>query len=181
MRIETPPPSGIDGVNLRQIERHDADQWFAYLCLAEVYEHTSWNVQSPADLAPLFESFEASGAATARRLAIIDTTANRLAGTIGFHTVSVDNRSAEIAYDLAPAYWGRGIASRLCEAVTCWSYGAFGFHRVQATVLVSNQRSERVLRRCHYRHEGILRAFRMVRGRPGDFNCFSRLATDRST
>ena len=44
--------------------------------------------------------------------------------------------------------------------------------------MVGNERSVRVLTRCGFRHEGLLRGFRMVRGRPGDFDIFSRLATD---
>lgn len=104
---------------------------------------------------------------------------DRLIGTIGFHTVSDVNRSAEITYDLAPDYWGRGIATTLCDVVTSWSYIAYGFVRVQATVLVGNERSQKVLTRSGYRHEGLLRAYRLVRGRPADFNLYARLMTDR--
>jgi RimJ/RimL family protein N-acetyltransferase len=109
---------------------------------------------------------------------VIDTSNERLAGTIGFHTVSDLNRNAEIAYDLAPAYWGRGLAARLCERVTRWGFDSLGFIRVQATVLCGNARSDRVLLKCGFRHEGLLRSYRLVRGTPGDFNLYARLATD---
>jgi [ribosomal protein S5]-alanine N-acetyltransferase len=180
MRIELPPSSGVPSFSLRQIERSDGPEWFNYLRLPEVHRHTSWNVRSPEDLDPLFATYESNAAASPRRLAVVDLDKGRLAGTIGFHTISDVNCTAEIAYDLAPAYWGRGLAMTLCAAVTAWSFETYGFVRVQATVLVGNERSTKVLQRCGYQHEGLLRAFRMVRGQPGDFHLYSRLATDRS-
>jgi RimJ/RimL family protein N-acetyltransferase len=178
MRIESPPASGIAGIALRQIERRDRQDWYDYLCLPEVYEPTSWNLESPDDLNALFDTYEATSRTSPRRLAVVDQTTDRLIGTIGFHTISDVNRSAEIAYDIAPAHWGRGLATRLCEVISAWSFEAYGFVRVQATVLVGNKRSERVLRRCGFQHEGVLRAFRTVRGRPGDFHMYARLVTD---
>ena len=85
---------------------------------------------------------------------------------------------AEIAYDLCPSHWGRGIAHAICTSVTAWAFVQYGFLRVQATVLTSNARSARVLVACGYQYEGLLRSYRMVRGTPGDFVLYSRLATD---
>lgn len=88
------------------------------------------------------------------------------------------NRTAEIAYDLCPSHWGKGIARAACASVTAWSFGHYGFVRVQGTVLKSNARSARVLIACGYRHEGLLRSYRIVRGAPADFALYSRLAID---
>jgi [ribosomal protein S5]-alanine N-acetyltransferase len=178
VRIDTAPPSGYPGVSLRQLELPDVDAWYSYLKLPHVVEHTSWNLQSREDLFPMFDGFESTSAQSMRRLAIIEDDDQKLIGTIGFHTVSDTNRTAEIAYDLAPSHWGRGITSAVCAAVTAWSFGEYGFIRVQGTVLKSNSRSARVLDSCGYRYEGLLRSYRMVRGVPGDFALYSRLATD---
>ena len=86
------------------------------------------------------------------------------------------NRSAEIAYDLAPAYWGRGIASAVCAAVTAWAFSHEGLVRVQATALETNLRSDKVLEKCGYGYEGLLRAYRMVRGTPGNFRMYARVS-----
>ena len=152
--------------------------WFAYLSIPEVIRHTSWNVSSPEDLVPLVEACESTSLASDRRMAIVDRASDALVGTIGFHTVSEKNRSAEIAFDLAPTHWGRGIATALCAAVTEWSFSTYGFVRVQATVLETNLRSEQVLKKCGFRHEGLLRAYRMVRGAPGNFRMYARLNGD---
>jgi [ribosomal protein S5]-alanine N-acetyltransferase len=178
MRIATPPASGIEGITLRQIEAADCEAWFDYLRLPEVFERTSWNPTSVDDLRITMARYLDDAPASSMRMAVVAQSTGRLVGTIGLHTVSDVNRSAEIAYDFAPSHWGRGLATRLCETVTAWSFAALNLHRVQATVLVGNEPSMRVLARCGFRHEGVLRGFRMVRGRPGDFNIFSRLSTD---
>lgn len=178
MRIEYPPDLGMHGIQLRQLERTDVDDWFAYLAIPAVVEHTSWAVRSTGDLLSLVESYESTAPTSPQRLAIVDSDLRILIGTVGFHTVSDVNRSAELAYDLAPSHWGRGIASVVCSAVTEWSFEACGYNRVQAATLESNLRSERVLQKCRFKFEGLLRAYRMVRGQPGDFKMYARLATD---
>jgi ribosomal-protein-alanine N-acetyltransferase len=42
-------------------------------------------------------------------------------------------------------------------------------------VLTSNKRSIEVLQRCRFKREGLLRSYRMVRGRPGDFWMYSHV------
>jgi ribosomal-protein-alanine N-acetyltransferase len=178
MRIDLTPDSGYPGIVLRQLERADIPAWFAYLSMPDVFQHTSWNLCSAQDLNPMLDAYESATPTSMRRMAMLDEQNGALVGTIGFHSVSDVNRSAEIAYDLAPAYWGRGIAHTLCESVTRWSFAEYGFVRVQATVLESNQRSASVLKKCGFRHEGLLRAYRMVRGTPGNFNLYARLNND---
>ena len=179
MRIDRPPVSGLPGFTLRQLERSDVNDWYAYLSLPAVVEHTSWDLHGPADLHALCSQYESPAPTSACRLAILDQPLNRLIGTIGFHSVSDLNHGAELAYDLAPDYWGRGIGTAICQTVTQWSYGALDLLRVQATVLDTNSRSERILQKCGFAYEGLLRAYRMVRGRPGNFKMYARLATDR--
>ncbi|MCA8219586.1 GNAT family N-acetyltransferase [Burkholderia cepacia] len=178
MKIAAPPRSGFPGLSLRQLERADLDAWYAYLSIPDVFRHTSWNLRAPDDLLPLFDTIESTDPDSVRRLAVIDDASGTLAGTIGLHTVSTVNRSAEIAYDLAPSHWGRGVASALCAAVTGWAFADGGFMRMQGVVLTGNAGSARVLQKCGYRYEGLLRAYRMVRGTPGDFAMYARLATD---
>jgi ribosomal-protein-alanine N-acetyltransferase len=176
MRIDFPPDSGYPGIALRQLERTDIPAWFEYLSVPEVVEHTSWNLRSAADLVPMLDAVDSSAPTSIRRMAMIDEERGALVGTIGFHTVSDVNRSAEIAYDLAPVYWGRGIASAVCTAVTTWALSHEDWVRVQATVLETNLRSDKVLKKCGYGYEGLLHAYRMVRGTPGNFRMYARVS-----
>ena len=107
--------------------------------------------------------------------ALIPEGGSDLIATVGFHTISALNASAEITYDVAPSHWGRGIASLACKHATEWALVEKGWLRVQATTLCSNVRSQRVLQGCGFEREGLLRNFRIVRGRPADYWMFSAI------
>lgn len=178
MRIQKAPEPDYPGISLRQLERTDLSAWYAYLSRDEVVQHTSWDLKAAEDLLPLFEGIESTSAASLRRLAIVSEASGALIGTIGFHTISEINRSAEIAYDLAPGNWGRGVASAVCAAITRWAFIEYGFVRIQGTVLETNSGSARVLEKCGFHYEGMLRSYRMVRGSPGNLKLYSALNTD---
>jgi len=173
VRFTALPQSGHELVTLRPITPADIPQWYEYLAMPVVFEHTSWNVQSPSDLEHYAAQSDQPSALL--RLAIAERSSNQLVGTIGFHTVSPENRSAELAYDLSPPWWGKGIASQMCEVMVQWAHAHVGLLRVQATVLTSNSRSIEVLQRCSFKREGLLRSYRVVRGRPSDFWMYSHV------
>lgn len=179
MRFDRPPECPLDGIILRPLERVDVSDWYAFLSLPEVIEHTSWDLRGPEALEALVRQYESPEPGSAARFAIVDQGRACLAGTIGLHSVSGTDHRAELAYELSPLYWGRGIATAVCAAVTVWSFEALALRRVQATVLETNTRSERVLRRCGFAYEGLLHAYRQVRGSPGNFKMYARLAAGR--
>ena len=175
MRFQVLPQSGHALVDLRPIVAADIPVWFSYLTDPVVYEHTSWNVQSPQDLADYVWSNSTREPASPTRFAIALRATDQFVGTAGFHTVAPHNRTAELAYDLAPQYWGKGIATHVCGVLTEWAHQSCGMLRVQATALRSNERSVKVLARCGFEREGLLRSYRMVRGTPGDFWLYSHV------
>ena len=178
MQFTSLPVSSHPDVLLRALEPADVPRWFAYLSQHKVFEHTSWDLRSADDLMRYADAVAARQPDTLVRFAIACRATNALIGTAGFHSVSSANRTAELAYDLSPAHWGRGIATAVGATLTEWALAQAGLQRVQATVLQSNQRSMRVLERCGFRREGLLRRYRLVRGTPGDFWMYARLAGD---
>jgi RimJ/RimL family protein N-acetyltransferase len=175
MQFSTLPESSHPFVNLRLIAPDDIPHWYEYLSMPVVFEHTSWDLQSPEELAHYADTTESRAPSSQLRLAIARRSDNRLVGTIGFHSVRPGDRSAEIIYDLSPDVWGIGIASHLCDALVAWAHDHVGLVRVQATVLASNARSAKVLQRCRFTREGLLHSYRMVRGVPGDFWMYAHL------
>ncbi len=173
MQVNALPELQYAGLRLRLLHRDDLYSLHAYLTLPQVYTHTSWNVQSVDDLLPMVEANEAASAESQLRLAIADETSNALVGTVGLHSVFLRDHRAEIAYDLAPQHWGRGIASAACRAMLHWGFAQQRLVRIQATALPSNAASIRVLERCGFVREGLLRNYRLVRGRTADFWMFS--------
>lgn len=175
MQFHRLPEATHPAVRLRPLRVGDIEAWAGYLNLPQVYQHTSWNHPSAAELAPYVGNESDTDAGALLRLAIAAREDDRLVGTIGFHTVSGPNRSAELAYELHPGVWGRGIASCLVRDVVAWGHGHAGLVRIQATVLASNGASIRVLERTGFVREGLLRCYRMVRGTPGDFWMYAHI------
>ncbi|MBB5369546.1 MULTISPECIES: GNAT family N-acetyltransferase [unclassified Janthinobacterium] len=174
------PPCNHPLVEIRPLLAADIPHWYAYLREAEVIRHTSWQLRDIHDLYALFNSYQIEGPETPLRFAIAERCADgstgRLIGTVGFNQRSVQHRQAEIAYDLAPAWWGRGIATAICLAACEWALQSQRCLRVQACVLDTNAASIRVLEKAGFEREGWLRSYRVVRGLPGNFFMYARVA-----
>lgn len=98
---------------------------------------------------------------------------DELIGSCGYTSWLGEQGTAELAYDLAPAYWGRGMMTTAVRAATGWAFGTGAVNRVQALVMPSNEASIAVLERTGFRREGILAGHRLVRGVPRDFYVYS--------
>lgn len=70
-------------------------------------------------------------------------------GSVGFHSISMVHRSAEVAYGLHPDEWGQGLATAACRSVVGWAMRQ-GLTRIQSTVLLGNEPSLRVLERSGF-------------------------------
>jgi ribosomal-protein-alanine N-acetyltransferase len=80
-----------------------------------------------------------------------------LVGTAGIFRWADDPEPvAEIGYDLAPEWWGRGLMTEALEAITAYAFGTLGLVRLDALVLDGNDRSCRTLKRTGFRHTGLL-------------------------
>jgi RimJ/RimL family protein N-acetyltransferase len=173
MRYSNAPIPDLASVILRPVELSDIPAWYDYLALPHVVEHTSWNVKSGDDLRPIIECYNSADPASAIRFAIQASSDGAFIGTIGFHTISTVNRTAELAFDLHPSWWGQGIAASCCRAALVWGFSERQFVRIQATALDTNTRSSKLLEKCGFVFEGKLRNYRIVRGSPRDFNLYA--------
>jgi ribosomal-protein-alanine N-acetyltransferase len=176
MRFPSLPQLEHELVLLRPMTEADIEPWFNYLSQPLVYEHTSWNVARPEELAHHVWNPQDFTASSPLRFAIALRTTNELIGTAGFHSVSPEHQTLELAYDLAPSHWGKGIASSACSSLVAWAHGPAAMARVQATVLETNARSAAVLERCGFQREGLLHAYRRVRGRYGNFYMYAHVS-----
>jgi len=175
MQYLNPPELQHELVCLRPLNRSDVPAWYTYLTMPHVLEHTSWQLRSIDELQQKFDGLESADPASELRFAIVLRSSGVLVGTIGFHSLSLPNRTAEIAYDLAPGVWGQGIAPAACAAMAAWGFDRLGAVRIQATALDSNARTLRVLEKCGFQLEGLLHNFRMVRGEPRNFWVYARV------
>lgn len=168
-----PVLAGLQAV-LRPVRPTDLPKWLAYLQSEPVRRCISWRPGSVGDLAEFVESTSLASGSRQIRFAMALASDDSLIGTVGLHSIIREHRVAEMAYDLDPACWGRGLATAACQAVLRWSRGQ-GLHRIQAAVLDGNLASRRVLERCDFQQEGLMRACRWVDGAPRDLLLFSHL------
>lgn len=165
----------IPGFVVRPVRLEDAASWASYVCLPEVKEHTSSTATTVEDVEAEIQRTLAGEPTTPIRFVIQRQESDSILATVGFHTISAAFGTAEITYDVTPSQWGKGIAKAACRAATLWGFEAKAWHRVQATTVLPNVRSQHVLEQCGFRREGLVRNFRLVRGLPTDYWLYSAI------
>ena len=88
-----------------------------------------------------------------------------LAGGIGLDPLDAERRHAShVGYWLGRKFWGLGLASAACRALTEHAFEDRGFIRLEAYVYAPNVASMRVLEKCGYVREGLMRKAIIKRG-----------------
>jgi ribosomal-protein-alanine N-acetyltransferase len=173
--VSLPPSWSLGEVRLRPLSVHDAPAWLAYLSDPRVIEHTSFPELDLSGVeAMLSRHLEGYAAATSCRWALADAS-DRLVGTCGFSNWSLPHSHAELVYDLAPAFWGRGLMRAAVRQVLSWAFDSAGFNRVHAFVMTSNAPSIRLLESLGFVREGTLQQYRIARSVARDFYVYALL------
>lgn len=79
-----------------------------------------------------------------------------VAGAVGFSNIVI-NHKAEIGYWLAEKYWGQGVMTQAVKLATRYGFEDLKLVRIYAEVYPWNKASMRVLEKCGYKFEGVLR------------------------
>lgn len=100
-----------------------------------------------------------------------------LAGAVGFsHFDPSQPHRVEIGYWLARPHWGRGIMPAAVRLACQIAVEQLRVVRVGALVFMGNERSVRVLEKCGFIYEGVLRRHSVKNGVPVDVRSFAYLA-----
>ncbi|MEI7742217.1 MAG: GNAT family N-acetyltransferase [Chloroflexota bacterium] len=149
-------------LELRELAADDAPWYLAHFSHPEVVHGTGFPAQE--GIAGALEEMDlfVTGMFARREgirwgLALADS--GTLVGTAGFFRWADEPEAcAEIGYDLAPEWWGRGIMTEALAAITEYAFGTLGLSRLYAMVLDGNGRSCRTLERAGFRHTALLPA-----------------------
>lgn len=173
--VSRPSSWTLGEFRLRPLRPGDAPAWLAYLSDPRVIEHTSFPALDLSGVeAMLSHQLDGYAAATSCRWALADA-GDRLIGTCGFSNWSLPHAHAELVYDLAPAFWGRGLMRGAVSQVLSWAFDIAGFNRVHAFVMDSNAASMRLLESLGFVREGTLQQYRIARGVARDFHVYALL------
>ena len=177
-----PPTIELDGARLRPLRMADAGAFYDYLRDPAVTERTAYPVASVPLVEAMIERSRSRWAAgELSKWGVALQHNDELVGTCGFNEWSQVHRWAELAFDLAPAHWGKGLMRQTVAAVLRWTFRQDQVDRVHAFVRIDNRRSERLLERSGFVREGCLRSYRVCRGQPHDFYVYGLLRSDWPT
>src|SRR5688572_15495833 len=140
-----PPRLAVGEHVLRPFRSDDAAAWCAYLTDPRVTEHTSWPSITPELITGVVAKTIADyGRRESLRWALVRGDDDKLIGSCGYNRWAAEQGTAELAYDLAPAYWGLGLMSGAVRAAVAWALGAGSLNRVEAFVMTTNEPSIKV-------------------------------------
>jgi ribosomal-protein-alanine N-acetyltransferase len=91
------------------------------------------------------------------RWAIADRASGQLVGTAGFWRLIKPHFRAEIGYELAPEWWGKGVMTEALSAMLAFGFTRMGLHSVEAHIHPDNGASRRVLEKLGFVQEGYFR------------------------
>ena len=107
---------------------------------------------------------------------IIEKESNTFTGTIQYVKRDDDRVDcAEITYDLARDYWGRGFMLEALQGTLPYVFEVMGITRIETTVHVQNFKSAVVLTKTGFHMGGILKKYKSFHGVYSDVMVFSLL------
>ncbi|MDA0617434.1 MAG: GNAT family N-acetyltransferase [Proteobacteria bacterium] len=105
--------------------------------------------------------------------AIVDSSNDDIVGSCGFVNADLYNKRLEIAYDLHPKFWGKGVMHNSIKVCLKHAFEKMSVKRVEAVALRENVESAKTLLRIGFIHEGTLRNYKYFRGRMVNMESFS--------
>jgi ribosomal-protein-alanine N-acetyltransferase len=104
--------------------------------------------------------------------AIVRREDDRLIGSCGFVSQSVERKSAEIGYWLGKPYWGQGYAVEAARALVGFGLEQMGLQRVEAKCFAGNRAGQRVIEKLGMKFEGIDHS-EMIKGEYSELGFYS--------
>lgn len=105
---------------------------------------------------------------------IIRRSNGEVLGGIGFHlNYGIDSHRDELGYWMAKPYWGHGIMTKVVKRFCEYGFSYVGLIRIEALVFENNKASERVLEKCGFIHEGLMRKIHEKKGHYLDGQMYS--------
>ena len=165
---------------LRKPVRTDAKDIYQYARDEEVARYVLWDPhRSLADTRAFIRDLRyriRSGYPSSWAVVLRKT--GTVIGTIGFMWYSADNRSAEVGYSFSREYWNRGYATQALKTVTDSAFRSLPLNRIEAQHDLRNPASGRVMQKCGFRQEGILRNRIVNKGEYVDVALYAILRSD---
>lgn len=104
---------------------------------------------------------------------------NRLIGKIRISNVVIGSfKSATIGYSVDEDEQGKGYMKEAVNLVLNYAFNEMGLHRIEASTLVDNVKSQRVLRSCGFKELGLNEKYLYINGQWRDHTTFYKIKED---
>ncbi len=111
-------------------------------------------------------------------LALTLKAGGRLIGACSLRMRDAEGKIAEMGYCLHRDFWGQGYMPEAAGAMLGFGFETLGLHRIWATCAVENTGSARVMEKIGMLREGIMRDFRVIKGKWRDSYLYAILEDD---
>lgn len=165
-----------DQICLSEILASDKAAWVEHMQEKEIHDHTfipyPYTDKDFDDFLALVERrTQEQGEG---HISAIRTHKGYLIGGLGFDGLILGHR-ADIAYWLAKPYWNQGIMTVAVQAACMFAFDRWSLVRITAAIFTGNTASARVLEKCGFQLEGLLRKHHLKEGRYIDANLYALL------
>ena len=169
---------------LRDFVIEDWPDVLAYQCDPRYLRFYPWTDRTEAEVREFVQMFLDQQADRPRRkfqLAVTLTDSGRLIGNCGVRRKPENDLEADIGYELAPEYWGRGYATEAALAMVDFGFRELELHRISSWCIADNTASARVLELVGLKPEGRLRENEYFKGQWWDTLLYGVLKTEWRT
>jgi [ribosomal protein S5]-alanine N-acetyltransferase len=128
------------------------------------YHQTEVTAQGARDFVQMFLDQQAAQPRTKFQLALVLKAEGRLVGNCGIRINDVEQREANIGYELASRLWGQGLVTEAARCIVDFGFRELGLHRIHSWCIAQNVGSYRVMEKIGMRQEGRLREKEWIKG-----------------
>ncbi|WP_138420616.1 GNAT family N-acetyltransferase [Aquibacillus sediminis] len=149
-----------DEVALKLIDHSDAESIFALTNQFRDYlrEWLSWvdNTKQLSDTRSYIEGC-LKGYAAQTSLTTVILVEETIVGVAGFNEINWSNKTVQIGYWLGKEYQGRGIMTKVAQALTTYAFEVIRMNKVEIRAAAGNSKSRSIPERLDFKKEGCIR------------------------
>jgi RimJ/RimL family protein N-acetyltransferase len=166
----------------RAVTMKDAADIFAYASDPEVTRYVRFVThKSIKDTRAFIRRVLASYKKGVNRLWALELKATgRMIGAMAFLDWPNIHLRAELGYVVNRTYWGQGLVTEAASALCDFAFRKMKVNRIEAGTIVEHRASQRVLEKCGFKLEGVLRQRELIKGRFPNVTMYSLLRQDYS-
>ncbi|WP_252176717.1 GNAT family N-acetyltransferase [Endozoicomonas sp. 4G] len=167
-------------LNIRPLQKKDCNALFKVYSdfkAMKYWNHSPYETINQAQLhiEKVLNSIENN---TSLKLAMVQHSSDELIGTINLFNIHPESRRAEIGYILSSSFWGQGLMSEALSAFIDYCFETLRLNRLEAEINPENEASSRLLKKCGFKVEGLLKERWIVDGKVTDSEIYGLLSSN---